>query len=251
MDCEVMLGVEVDYITARVPRLKMTVAEAPGASQLPPIKSDTPPNANMAWDDRPVWRIEPDWSKPVRKGRKRQGSRDDMGRADYVNTEGDRSRQTHKFSISGTRAEMWDALAFFETRRGRLRSFWHIDQDQYFELVAIDAGGGDLGISENDLDLADTQEEFENVGLVMANDAGGQTHYVQDVTSLLAILTVYTVTVGVNLPAGLLVSDAYRVARARLVRFASDEFTETWTHAGLMRATVNVIEVLNETDFTI
>jgi hypothetical protein len=245
MDCETMLGVKLTFTTARVPKLKMTVAEAPGASQLPPIKSDTPLNANIAHDDRPVWRTEPDWSSPVTKGRDRQGGRSSDGRADFVDIQGDRSRQTHKYSIVGTRQEMWEALAFFETRRGRLRSFWHIDQDQYFELVAIDAGGGDVGISENDLDLANTQEEFDALGLVMADG----THYVRDITSILAILTVYTVTLGTNLPSGLLVADAHRVARARLCRFASDEFTETWTHTGLMAATVNVIEVLNETDF--
>ncbi len=249
MDCEIMLGVDAELRTARVPSLKITVAEAPGASQLPPIKSDTPPNADIAHDDRPVWRIEPDWTSPVRKGRSRQGTRSSEGRADFVNVEGDRSRQTHRFQVSGTRSEMWDALAFFETRRGRLRSFWHIDQDQYFELVAIDAGGGNLGISENTLDLADTQEEMEGeaIGLVMSDG----THYVRDVVSVLDILTVFTVTLGTNLPAGLLVGNAHRVARARLVRFASDEFTETWTTAGLMSAGINIIEVLNETDFTI
>lgn len=247
MDCEVALRVKANYSTSRVPSLRLTVAEAPGASQLPPLKSDNPTGADLAHDGRPVWMTEPDWSAVVTKGRDRQGSSSDMGRAAFVNTEGDRSRQTHKFTVNGTRSEMWNVLEFFETRRGRLRSFWHIDQDQYMQLVDIDVSGDFVGISEADLDLADVQEEFDALGLVMADGS----HYVREVSSIQDILTVYRITLLTPLPVGLLVADAHRIARARLVRFKSDEFTETWTHTGYMSATINVIEVLNEADFTI
>ena len=246
MDCEVQLSVEANYLTARVPSVKMTVSEAPGASQLPPLKSDTPSGAEV-FEDRPIWFEEPDWTRGITKGRDRQGSRSSEGRADFVSVEGDRSRQTHRFEINGTRETMWQALEFFETRRGRLRSFWHVDQDQYFDLVAIDAGGASVGISENTLDLADTQEEFDYIGLVMADG----TVYVREVSSILAILTVYNVSLITNLPAGLQVADVHRVARARLTRFVKDEFVETWTHTGYCTAGINIIEVLNETDYTI
>jgi hypothetical protein len=249
MDCEIMLDVEAAYSTARVPSIKMTVSEAPGASQLPPLKSDTPTGAQLAHDDRPVWFEEPDWSSPVVKGRKRSGSRTSEGRADFVNTEGDRSRQTHRFSIQGTRAEMWNCLEFFETRRGRLRAFWHIDQDQYMQPIDIDISGNFVSVREADLDLADTQEEFqgEAVGVVMSD---GQ-HLVRPVSTLLSVLTVFRISVSDPFPTGLLIGDVHRVARARLVRFAKDEFTETWTNTGHMGATINVIEVLNEQDFEI
>ena len=246
MDCEVSLEVEALYETARVPSVKMTVSEAPGASQLPPLKSDTPSGAET-YLDRPIWFEEPDWTRGISKGRSRHGSRNSEGRADFVSVEGDRSRQTHRFQINGTRSDMWQALEFFETRRGRLRSFWHVDQDQYFELVGIDAAGADVSISANNLDLADTVEEFDYLGLVMSD---GKV-YVRDVTNLLSILTVFQISLGDNLPAGLQVADVHRVARARLTRFAKDEFVETWEHTGYMSAGINIIEVLNEQDFTI
>ena len=47
------------------------------------------------------------------------------------------------------------------------------------------------------------------------------------------------------------IGDVVRVARARLVRFATDEFVETWEHTGYMTAGINVIEVLNEEDFEV
>jgi hypothetical protein len=247
MDCEVVLEVTADYATARVPSVKLSVTEAPGASQLPPIKSDKPSGAELAHDDRPVWYEEPDWTRGISKGRSRQGSRQRGGRADFVSTEGDRSRQTHRFEVTGERDTIWGALEFFETRRGRLRSFWHIDQDQYFDLVNIDPAGTFVGISQNDLDLADTQEEFEALGLVMSDGK----HYVTDVSTILAILTVFRFSFNTPLPAGLLVSDYHRIARARLVRFTSDEFVETWEHTGYGTAGINIIEVLNEQDFEV
>jgi len=247
MDCEVLLDVDADYATARMPSVKLTVAEAPGASQLPPIKSDNPSGATLAHDDRPVWYEEPDWTRGITKGRSRQGNRNRGGRADFVSVEADRSRQIHRFEVTGNRDTIWGALEFFETRRGRLRSFWHIDQDQYFELVDIDAGGTFVGISENTLDLADTQEEFDALGLVMSDG----THYVRDVSNILAILTVFRVSLLTPLPAGLSVNDYHRVARARLVRFDKDEFVETWNHTGYGTAGIGIIEVLNEQDFEV
>jgi hypothetical protein len=244
MDCEVELEVTARYSTARVPTLKMTVSEAPGASQLPPLKSDTPTGAEN-FEDRPIWAEEPDWTKPLKKGRERAGSRTNEGRADFVSSEGDRSRQTHQFDINGTRADMWNCLEFFETRRGRLRSFWHIDQDQYMEIIAIDAAGADVSISENDLDLADTQEEFTHVGLVMSDGMV----YVRDVSQIQAILTVFQIDLITSLPAGLLFTDVHRIARARLTRFVKDEFVETWLHTGYMSAKIDIIEVINEADF--
>jgi hypothetical protein len=243
MDCEIMLDVEADYLTARVPRLRMTVAEAPGASQLPPLKSDLPTGATVAHDGRPIWFEEPDWTTGVKKGRKRLGSSSDSGRAPFVNPEGDRSRQTHSYTLHGDRDIMWNVLEFFETRRGRLRSFWHIDQDQYMTALAIDAAGADVSIRIIG-DLTDMQEEFEAIGLVMEDG----TVYVTDVSIIQEILTTFTISLVNDLPAGLDVNDVHRVARARLTRFAGDEFTEVWTHTGLMTCAVSFIECINEID---
>lgn len=246
MDCEVALEVSATYTTARVPVVKITVVEVPGPSQLPPLKSDNPSGASIAHDGRPVWFEEPDWTTGVTKGRSRQGSRNADGRADFVSVEGDRSRQTHKFVITGKRTDMWNALEFFETRRGRLRSFWHIDQDQYYNAVDLDPGGTFVGVSEIG-DINDLIEESEAFGIVMADGS----HYVSDVASILQILTVFRITMATGFPSGLQFADLHRTARARLVRFASDEFTETWTHTGYMTAGIDVIEVLNEQDFPI
>lgn len=247
MDCEIALEVKADYLTARVPKLSITVAEVPGASQLPPTKSDLPTGATVAHDGRPIWFQEPDWSGGIIKGRSRQGSRSRSGaRADFVNTEATRSRQTHKFQLHGERDEMWDVLEFFETRRGRLRSFWHIDQDQYMEPVNIEASGNFIGVSEIG-DLTDFQEEFDAVGIVMEDG----TYFVREVSIIQSILTVFQINMSTPIDSGLAASDVVRVARARLVTFAGDEFVEFWDNTGHMSCKVNLIEVLAEEDFPI
>jgi hypothetical protein len=222
------------------------VVEAPGDSQLPALKADNPGGAGIL-EDRPIWYEEPDWSSGVSKGRERAGSQSTKGRARFVSVEGDRSRQTHSFQVAGNREDMWNVLEFFETRRGRLRSFWHVDQDQYFQTVAIDAGGASIGLSENTLSLEDTQEEFTHLGLVMSDG----TVYVRPVSGITAILTVYNVALLTDLPAGLELSDIHRAARARLTRFTKDELVEKWEHTGYCRVKISIIEVLNEQDFTI
>jgi len=248
MDCEVLLEVQADYTTSRVPTISLTVAEAPGLSQLPVLKSDTPTGADLYGEvggiERPIWFEEPDWSSGIKKGRKRQGARDRGGRADFVSLEATRSVQSHQMNLHGDRDTMWQALEFFETRRGRLRTFWHVDQDQYLEAVDLDAGGTFVGVSEIG-DLADFSEEMDYIGIVM-NDG---TVYVRKAVTIQQVLTVFRVTMDQVIGLNLDVNNVNRVARARVTRFAKDEFTEKWDHTGHMECSVSFIEALAEDDY--
>lgn len=249
MDCEVLLDVQANYTTSRVPTVTLTVAEAPGDSQLPPLKSDTPTGAEQYAEAgeplRPIWFEEPNWLRGIKKGRSRQGTRTRGGRADFVNVEATRSRQTHSYQLQGKRAEMWNALVFFETRRGSLRAFWHIDQDQYLEAVDIDASGTFVGVSKIG-DVADFTEEMDFVGIVM--DDGKV--FVRKVVTIQEILTVFRMTLDQSIDLNLDPADVARVARARLTRYKTDSITERWTHTGLMTMSVQFIEVLDEGDQT-
>lgn len=240
MDCEVMLEVEADYNTATVPSVTMTVSEAPGASTLPPLRSDNPSGASV-YDERPVWFEEPDWAIAVKKGRARYGDRSSDGRADFVNAEGPRSRQTHKYTVAGSREDMWAVLEFFESRRGRLRSFWHIDQDQYMTVVDISALGTFVGVTEIG-NVTDFSEEMEHIGLIMEDG----TYYVRTADNIQQILTVFRITLDEAIDTGLSPLDVVRFARARETRFDSDEITEVWTHTGYCSIAVSMVEVLNE-----
>jgi hypothetical protein len=216
--------------------------EAPGASQLPPLKSDTPAGATN-FEGRPIWFEEPDWTDGIVKGRSRQGTRSSGGRADNVSVFGPRSRQTHAYNLTGKRENTWPVLEFFETRRGTLRSFWHIDHDQYITPLQIEASGNFVNVQVIG-DLADMTEEFNYLGLVM-NDG---TTYVRRVSTVQEVLTVFRLTLTTPLPAGLDAADVRRIARARLTRFKDDSFSESWISTGHMSCRADLIEVLNETD---
>ena len=247
IDVHPLLETRATNVTARYQSVSMEFSEVQGPSQLPAVKSDNPSGAEV-FDRRPVWSIDPDWSAAVQRGRIRHGRRRDRGRGELVELEGERSRETHGFQITGKDEDVWPAIEFFETRRGSLRSFWHIDQDQYFELLDVDPTGNFVSLRVVG-DLADAQEEFEHIGLLMAD---GTTH-TRAVANIQEVLTTFRVTVAEPLPTNLESASVVRVGRARVTRFDSDEITERWTTAGYITTSVNMVECLGEsgTDDTI
>jgi hypothetical protein len=221
-----------------------------GASQLPPVKSDTP-SGGQTFEDVPIFDYDPDWIQGIEKGRIRDGQKFRQGRTNKITTNAARSREWHKLNLTGlrgacadtARADVWRVVEFFDTRRGRLRSFWHIDQEQVWEIESIDAGGTFIGVNEfGDFDDFEAELEGEWIGLVMKDG----TMYVREAVTVQQVLTVYRITVSPDLPAGLDVNDVVRIARARRSRFDKDELEERWKHSGYMGTTVEIIETLEE-----
>lgn len=242
MDCEVLLEAELAYSTGCLGRMEMTVQEVAGASALNPTKTDIPVGG-QSFQGVPIFIEEPDWIEEVRVGRNRQGKSYGQGRTKLVDTTAARSRQTHSMVFTGDRETMWQLVEFFDTRRGRLRSFWLVDQQQIWEVASIDPAGQFVGVAEFG-DFADFQAELEGewLGLVMEDG----TVYVREVTTVQQVLTVFRCTVSPVLPASLSPADVRRVARARRTRFESDEMEERWSHAGYMATEFDFLEVLEE-----
>jgi len=250
IDCEVALEVDMLHEVGCLAEVSLTVDEVPGASQLPPTKADTPVDTPTHLGV-PILDTDPDWSEGVRRGRSRQGSEFTSGRARGVSPLASRSRERHELRFVNGRdcgdapaqSSFWRLVQFFDTRRGRLRSFWHVDHERIWTTVQLDpnfisvAPFGDFG---------DFEEELQGgqVGLVLRDG----TFYVRDAVSVDDLGIVYKINVDPVLPSGLDVDDVVRVARARRVRFDSDEMEETWTNAGLAETTLRVIETLEEKD---
>lgn len=254
IDCEVILEAKAKYATARNVAIKLELMEVAGASQLPPVRSDNP-SGTPTHDDVPIFDYDPDWVGGIEKGRVRDGQKYQQGITSNVYRAATRSKEWHKLDLTGLRAcsstprdDIWRVVEFFDTRRGRLRSFWHIDQEQLWTVEGIDAGGGFVGISEFG-DFADFEAELEGgwVGLVMADG----TFYVREAVTVQQVLTVYRITVDPPLPPGLDASDVVRVARARRSRFDKDELEEHWKHTGFMSTNVEIIETLAENEVDI
>jgi hypothetical protein len=240
MDCEVELEVEAEQVHGCLASVELTVREVAGASQLPPTKSDTPTNG-QTFQGVPIFDVTPDWSRGVTSRRSRLGIEFRSGRDRGVSAYAARSRQGYEESFTEERPGFWRLVEFFDTRRGRLRSFWHVDHEYLWEAVQLDPSF--VAIAQFG-DIDDVKEELEgaHVGIVMSDG----TYYVREVVTIQDVMTVRRLTVTPALPAGLVVDDVYRVARARRMRFDSDEMRETWSTAGLASTRLQMIETLEE-----
>lgn len=242
MDCEIALDHEPVYQGAKTVVVMLEVQEVAGISALPALKSDNPAGFPV-FNQRPIFTVEPDWIQGMKRGRSRQGDLYGQGRTELVFKAADRSRVTHEFLLTGDREDMWPVVEFWETRRGRLRSFWLTDQEQTFNPVEIDATGNFVSVSEIG-DFDDFNEEWDWVGIKMADG----TEFVREVVTVQQVLTVFRLTVTPPLPVNLPVAQVVRLARARTTRFASDELVESWTHTGYMSTRLRFLETLNERD---
>jgi len=240
IDCEITLDVEWVQRHGCIAEVKLEVAEISGTSQLPPTKADTPTGA-PTHAGIPILDLDPDWTEGVKMGRSRQGSEFRSGRARSVTVYAERSRQTHELAWVNKREEFWRLVEHFDTRRGRLRSFWHIDKEQIWNCVQVDPS---FVAVEPKGDFDDFKEELEGgyVGIELLDG----TKYVRDAVTVQSIATTYRISVDPVLPSGILATDVVRVARARVTRFDTDEMEERWTHAGLSASKLPLIEALEE-----
>lgn len=240
IDCHIVMDAQMELPTGCLGAVSLTVEEIAGPSQLPPSKADLPSGAQTHLDI-PILDVTPDWSGSVRSGRSRAGLSFNSGRARGVAPYAARSRERHELEFTNERPDFWKLVEFFDTRRGRLRSFWHIDHQQLWTVSGLSTNFIDVAPFG---DFADFAEELEGgqVGLEMADG----TYYVRDAVTVQDVATNYRITVSPVLPSGLSAADVVRVARARRVRFDSDEMVERWTTAGLASTRFRIIEVLEE-----
>jgi hypothetical protein len=240
LDCEIQLEAEMVMQTGCLAEVRLAVNEVEGASQLPPTKSDTPVGIATHLDV-PILDVDPDWTQGVSGGRSRAGIAFSSGRSRSVSPYAGRSRGAQTLRFTNERPNYWRLVELFDTRRGRLRSFWQLDPEQIWTCAQVDPTFVSI---EQFGDLADVQEELEGgqVGIV---DKEGN-YYVRDVTTVQQVATVYRMTVSPDMPASLTADDVAIVTRARRVRFDSDEMEERWTHAGLAETQFSTIEVLEE-----
>jgi len=240
IDCEVSLEAEMRLLNGCLGEVSITVNEIAGTSQLPPTRSDIP--AGMAsFNGYPILDVDPDWSDGVKIGRSRSGIEFRSGRSRGVSIYGFRSAQTHELSFVNERPEYWNLVELFDTRRGRARSFYHIDHDHLLTPVSISTVNVEV---EEFGDLTDFKEEFEGgfVGIKMRNGD----HYVREAVTIQLLGGAYRITVSPALPAGLQIGNVVQIARARYSRLDSDEMEERWFHTGLADTSLKIRETLEE-----
>lgn len=239
IDCEIMLTPSMQYVKAYGATVRLTAMEVAGPSQLPARISDFP-DGFQRFRGKPIFYIEPDWINGVDVGVSRQGERANAGRTDLTYVAADRGRQTASYFLSAERLEALKIIDFFETRRGRLRSFWLVDQDQVWTALATTTVFVDIDPFG---DFDNFQEELEYVGIVMRDG----TIHVREVVTIQAVLGVWRLTVTPDLPS-IDLTQVRRVARARFMRFDGDSMAETWNTDNVMTTRLGFLETLEEED---
>lgn len=240
IDCEIELDVEETWEHQRLIEVKMEVSEVVGASQLPALATDTPVET-PTYLSIPIFTAAVDWSQPITRGYSRIGSKYRRGRKDVVYTGASRARLTEKYALTGDRDYGWGVLRFAESRRGRLRSFFQIDQE--FLWTIQDATGITINV--------DKLGQFADFNIALLDGYVGfeltdGTQIVRKVTNIQAFPSSWRITLTDALPFAITPSSVVRFTRARIVRQLSDSFDEHWSHSQYFAAQWSTLEVLRE-----
>jgi hypothetical protein len=198
MDVEIILEPDIVYTTDQVGNVNLQAHEITATTALPPIWTGNPEDIQ------------------------------------YYNG----NRALHHYTIREDRDIFWNYLKFFDSRRGRRLSFWHIDQENIWRVSNIN--GVFVEIFEFG-DFTEFQDDFDYVGIVTKTGE----YYVRKVLTIQNVHGVYRLTCDVALPA-INPSDVLRVSRARLSRYMKDVISELWKGTGFVQVPIDILELLAE-----
>jgi len=241
MDTEVNLKSAISFVSETVGRVDMDLTEVVGPSALPPLSIALPGDIESAYSI-PIFDFEHDWSEPLQTHYIRDGRNFTQGRGTVIDPQGARHRLLTAYKIGPfEREEFMRFATFFDYCQGRLRPFWLIDQENNWELLAINGAGSFL-----DFDPVGDFDEFiianEYVGVIL-EDGTRIVRHADDVEDLGGV---WRITL--DDPVTFSVGDERLIARARVSRFNKDELVETWVTDGVATCVSEIIEVLEEKD---
>ena len=131
-------------------------------------------------------------------------------------------------------------MKFFDSRRGRRGSFWHIDQENIWRVSSI--SGVFLEIFEfGDFDAF--SEDFDYIGIQTLDNK----YYVRKVITIQELANTFRITVDEAWPS-LDPSEIWRISRARLSRFVKDTLQENWHTSEYVEIPTEIQEILAESD---
>jgi sRNA-binding carbon storage regulator CsrA len=248
MDLEIMLKPKVTQLTDDTAEVALTLNEVVGKNALPPSSTGGVPDGWQQQLGLPVFEINPDWADGITTTYHRYGQRRVEGRKPVVVTNGDRYVQQQDFKLKLEREDYWHVMNLFDSRRGRLDTFWEVDQEFLWTVVDTDPTFIDVTPPTDGI-FSEFQSEFtDHCGIVM-NDG---TVYIREVFSISDTGSWrITLAAGNPLPDPIDVTQIKRFSRARVKRFDQDSIPESWHTTELVDVEFTTIEVLNETEVDI
>lgn len=237
-----VLRVNIKQHHCRLWDIELEFIEKGGATALPPTADDLPPGFDI-YRDIPILRPRHDYSDALDIELLKEGNQFELGRDLETIQRGDHSRVKHKIRFQENRDIGWDYIRFFDTRRGRLRPFFLIDQEDIFDVVDLQTNFIDVRQTGN---FTEFQKDMGFYGFVMEDG----TCFVREIITVQDVATAWRLTVADVLP----VLDFTKVrqsGRAHLTRNLLDSFTERWRHCNLLTFDMRTISLLEEKDVTL
>lgn len=234
--------VDLNLISDECLDMAMTIKETVGSAALPStIDGFANPPGFQTWNGRPIFDVPSDWSANLRSGIRREGEKNQVGRAEIVRADGPRAQFMHEMRLTLlTRAKFWKVLQFFDSRMGRLRSFYMVDPAAKFQANSILTTNVRIKASGN---IEDLQDFMSHVAIVMRDG----TIYVRDVTSVTLDSGEWVIAFGSVIPV-VDITQVRKVTQAYLVRLRDDAMAEQWTTDEVCEVSLWGVEVLAEAD---
>lgn len=223
--------------------MRMEFTEKGGNTALPPMADDLPPGFD-SYRNIPILRPRHDYSNPLNIEIMQEGEQSDVGRGVGTFTRGESPRVKHTIRMFEDREIGWDYLRFVETRRGRLRSFFLIDQEMLFETLDLEPNFIDVAKLG---DFTEFQKDMKFFGFMLKDG----TCYVREIITFNDLPTSWRLTVADVLPVGLDFNDVVLAGRARPTRMMEDTFQERWHHTAAVSFSFRTISLLEEKDVTL
>jgi hypothetical protein len=239
-EVQIALDQVQSFITDEYCEMNMVFMELPGRSAMPStVLGFVNPDNFQTHDNLPIFDMLQDRSINVAGGVTRAGNKFQSGRAEVVFTTGERAQVWHELRIKSLdRVTFWKLLGFFDSRMGRLRTFWMLSPGTPFEPKVIQTN---LVKVKPHGQLQDQTDFLKYVAVVMRDG----TIYVRGVSSVTVDSPYWVFNFDETIPSVSL-GDVRRVVPAFLARLKNDSMQEVWTTDELCDVVLQGLELLAE-----
>ena len=222
--------------------VELEFEEKGGPTCLPSVADELPEGFDV-YRGLPILRPRHDYSNPLNIEIFQEGQQVSLGR-DLATFARGEDRVKHSIRMFEDRDKGWDYVQFFESRRGRNRAFWLIDQEDLFEVLDIETNFIDVRALG---DFTEFQKQMQFFGFMMMDG----TCYVREIITFNDLGGTWRLSVGDPLPLGLSFQDVCLSGRGRYTRMLEDTMRERWAHTDAVRFDVKTISLPDEKDVTL
>lgn len=233
---------DLNLVTDEVLDMSLTVKEATGSSALPAtVTGFAAPPGFPTWNGRPVFDVPSDWSANIHTSIFREGEQNQVGRSENVSPDGPRAQFVHEMRLTLlSREKAWKVLQFFDSRMGRLRSFYMVDPATKFQANTVLTTGVRIKPVGN---IEDLQAFMTHVAVVLRDG----TIYIRDVASVTVDGAEWVIAFGSTIPA-VSPTAVRKVTQAYHVRLRDDAMAEEWMTDEICSISLFGVEVLDDSD---